>query len=350
MARAAFPSPEQPSSHVIVKWAVIHMAGGCRMLKDNISCIMLCGRLFSAHSCTGERSLQLYCSSVPIKCKLNVSQTCFLLNKQLNSVLPRLENFKCAVSLLESNFHLTSQCLLSVLWGLLSWAGSVSAAAGHFPKCIAEHLSCLPRAACFAVVSARAGLYELFLIFMSRRWSFRLTFASLWSSAVPGKWGFVGCEAFQLSLRAVAAPRFGEAWTVLPSHPSTPNSELRECLKTETWRYKCILQHILWLEARWIPPGLPGLCPDGTEPTSCFLLLLLVSIGQFVVPGRKMLTQSHYLISNPANEIPRMMWTARSWASSNLGLECFRDGDIQHPSCPLLSTCVKAAGGKLAFK
>lgn len=107
MVRAAFPSPEQPSIHVIAKWAVIHMAEGCRMPKDNISSIMFRGRLFSAHSCTGERSLQLYCSSVPIKCKLNVSQTCFLLNKQLNSVLPRLENFKCAASLLESNFHLT---------------------------------------------------------------------------------------------------------------------------------------------------------------------------------------------------------------------------------------------------
>lgn len=107
MVRAALPSPEQPSIHGIVKWALIHMAGGCRMPKDNISYIMFCGRLFSAHSCTGERSLQLYCSSVPIKCKLNVSQTCFLLNKQLNSVLPRLENFKCTESLLESNFHLT---------------------------------------------------------------------------------------------------------------------------------------------------------------------------------------------------------------------------------------------------
>lgn len=107
MVRAAFPSPEQLSIPVIVKWAVIHMAEGCRMPKDNISYIMFCGRLFSAHSCTGERSLQLYCSSVPIKCKLNVSQTCFLLNKQLNSVLLRLGNFKCAESLLESNFHLT---------------------------------------------------------------------------------------------------------------------------------------------------------------------------------------------------------------------------------------------------
>lgn len=107
MVRAAFPSPEQPGIHVIVKWAVVHMAEGCRMPRDNISYIMFCGRLFSAHSCTAERSLQLYCSSVPIKCKLNVSQTCFLLNKQLNSVLLRLENFKCTVSLLESNFHLT---------------------------------------------------------------------------------------------------------------------------------------------------------------------------------------------------------------------------------------------------
>lgn len=99
MVRAAFPSPEQPSIHVIVKWAVIRMAEGCRMPKDNISYIMFRGRLFSAHSGTAERSLQLYCSSVPIKCKLNVSQTCFLLNKQLNPVLPRLGNFKCTVSL-----------------------------------------------------------------------------------------------------------------------------------------------------------------------------------------------------------------------------------------------------------
>lgn len=107
MVRAAFPSSEKPSINVIVKWAVIHTTEGCVRLKDNISYIMFCGRLFSAHSCTGERSLQLYCSSVPIKRKLNISQTCFLLNKQLNSVLPRLEIFKCVVSLLEFNFQTT---------------------------------------------------------------------------------------------------------------------------------------------------------------------------------------------------------------------------------------------------
>lgn len=165
MVRAASPSPEQPSIHVVVKWAVIHMAEGCRMLKDSISSVMFCGRLFSAHSCTGERSLQLYCSSVPIKCKLNVSQTCFLLNKQLNSVLPRLENFKCALSLLESNFHLTFPCLLCVLRQLLSRAGGVSTTAGHLPE-VHYRASLLPaKAACFAVVSARARLYELLLIF-----------------------------------------------------------------------------------------------------------------------------------------------------------------------------------------
>lgn len=147
MVRAAFPSPEQPSVHVVVKWAVIHMAEGCRMLKDSISSVMFCGRLFSAHSCTGERSLQLYCSSVPIKCKLNVSQTCFLLNKQLNSVLPRLGNFKCALSLLESNFHLTFHCLLCVLRQLLSRAGSVSTTAGHFPE-VHYRASLLPAKGC----------------------------------------------------------------------------------------------------------------------------------------------------------------------------------------------------------
>lgn len=108
MARAAFPSSEKPSINVTVKWAVIHMAEGCMVLKDNISYIMFCGRLFSAHSCSSERSLQLYCSSVPIKRKLNISQTCFLLSKQLGSALPRLEISKCAVSLLEFDFQMTS--------------------------------------------------------------------------------------------------------------------------------------------------------------------------------------------------------------------------------------------------
>jgi len=77
-----------------------------------------------------ERSLQLYCSSVPIKCKLNASQTCFLLNKQFNSVLTRLDTFKCAVSLLGFNFQMT----FPVLYELLSRGGSVDTIAGHFPE------------------------------------------------------------------------------------------------------------------------------------------------------------------------------------------------------------------------
>lgn len=97
MARAAFPFSKEPGINVSVKWAVIHTAGGCLVLKDNISYIMSCGRLFSAHSGTGERSLQLHCSSAPIKGKLNVSQTCFLLNKQLKPFFPRLDIFPCAV-------------------------------------------------------------------------------------------------------------------------------------------------------------------------------------------------------------------------------------------------------------
>lgn len=81
MGRTAFPSSEQPSIDVTVKWAVIHMAEGCMSLDNGISYKMLNGRLPSAHSCTSEMSLQLYCSSEPITHELYISQTCFILNK-----------------------------------------------------------------------------------------------------------------------------------------------------------------------------------------------------------------------------------------------------------------------------
>lgn len=75
-----------------------------------------------------------------------------------------------------------------------------------------------------------------------------------------------------------------------------------------------------------------------------------MSIGQCVLPGRKMLTYISipFLISNPANEIPVMMWT-KSCVSSNLA---WNVSGMGHPP-PLWSPaghCAKAAGEKLGFQ
>lgn len=144
MGRAAFPSLEQPSINVTVKWAVIHTAPGCMMLEHSASYKTSCGRLLSARSGTGEMSLQLYCSSGPITSKLYISQMCFILNKQLNSVLPRLENVNCGVSLLELNFQVT------LALPAFSAAQGAELRRGIFLK---ENLSSLSRAGAFTLVS-----------------------------------------------------------------------------------------------------------------------------------------------------------------------------------------------------